>query len=291
MKKRKFADGGDVEGDDAGLSTYEKAKRFLRRQGISDDTPALDEKIGASRMGRGETVRTEIPSRGGSLPMTRENTVTPEPVPEMGRIARSPLPRSPAPASPAPTVTRTEIPAGDGGVPMTRETTIEPDPAEEARRARGAVMANAAASRAGRQATAAANPDTGGMSPQASDLVSKIGSAASLAGMGGAAAAALRGAARGGANAMARQQYRRGQTGPATRSEGQSRGVSRMEGEGNIPITPRRSRPANRPPRDLDEERMAGEGGRNFKRGGSVSSASSRADGIAKRGRTRGRVL
>ena len=174
---------------------------------------------------------------------------------------------------------------------MTRETTIEADPAEEARRARGAVMANAAASRAGRQATAAANPDTGGMSPQASDLVSKIGSAASLAGMGGAAAAALRGAARGGANAMARQQYRRGQTGPATRSEGQSRGVSRMEGEGNIPITPRRSRPANRPPRDLDEERMAGEGGRNFKRGGSVSSASSRADGIAKRGRTRGRVL
>ena len=288
MKKRKFAGGGDVEGD----SVYERAKRFLRNQGISDDTPALDEKIASARMGRGETVRTEIPSRGDSLPMTRENTVTPEP--ETSRIARSPIPRSPAPPSPAPTITRTEIPAGDGGVPMTRETTIEADPAEEARRARGAVMANAAASRAGRQATAAANPDTGGMSPQASDLVSRIGSAAGVAGMGGmggAATAALRGAARGGANAMARQQYRRGQTGPATRSEGQSRGVSRMEGEGNTPITPRRPRPANRPPRDLDEERMAGEGGRNFKRGGSVSSASSRADGIAKRGRTRGRVL
>jgi hypothetical protein len=40
----------------------------------------------------------------------------------------------------------------------------------------------------------------------------------------------------------------------------------------------------------LDEMRMGGEGG-GFKKGGKVNRASSRADGIAKRGKTRGRVL
>jgi hypothetical protein len=38
----------------------------------------------------------------------------------------------------------------------------------------------------------------------------------------------------------------------------------------------------------LDEMRMGGEGG-GFKKGGKVT-ASSRADGIAKRGKTRGRI-
>lgn len=283
MKKRKFASGGDVEGD----SVYERAKRFLRNQGISEDTPALDEKIAATR---GNT-RTSIAGRGDALPMTRETSVAEEAVPETSRIARSPVPRSPTPASPAPTITRTEMPSGAAEVPMTRETSVGPDPAEEARRARAAVTENAAASRMGRAATSAANRDTGGMSPQAGRAVENVLNSASALGLAGMGGAALRAGARGGANAMARQQYRRGQTGPATRSGGQSRGVSRMEGEGNAPITPRRPRPDNRPPRDLDEERMAGEGGRNFKRGGSVSSASSRADGIAKRGRTRGRVL
>lgn len=59
-------------------------------------------------------------------------------------------------------------------------------------------------------------------------------------------------------------------------------------------------------PRDLDEERMAGEGGPNFRRGGKVnkgapkqsmssmpkqSKASSRGDGIAQRGKTKGRMV
>ena len=40
-----------------------------------------------------------------------------------------------------------------------------------------------------------------------------------------------------------------------------------------------------------EEMRFADEGNPNFKKGGKVNRASSRADGIAKRGKTRGRVL
>lgn len=266
MKKRKFASGGDVEGD----SVYERAKRFLRNQGISDDTPALDEKIASARMGRGETVRTEIPSRGDSLPMTRENTVEPEAVPETSRIARSPVPRSPAPPSPAPTITRTEIPAGDGGVPMTRETTIEADPAEEARRARGAVMANAAASRAGRQATAAAR------------------NAQSAAADASNVAEDARGRLMSNTNRMgvraAQQMEDKGSI--YSPDFGKPRAVREAEDKARRMPLPRSQRMFQG---RRKMERPTEPGG--FAKGGSVSSASSRADGIAKRGRTRGRVL
>jgi hypothetical protein len=59
-------------------------------------------------------------------------------------------------------------------------------------------------------------------------------------------------------------------------------------------------RVARRAPRSLEEETMAGEGNPHFKRGGavkkmafggSVSSASKRADGIATKGKTKGRYL
>lgn len=59
------------------------------------------------------------------------------------------------------------------------------------------------------------------------------------------------------------------------------------------------SRPEKPPVRDLDELRMSGDGGafrkggmtKKFASGGSVSSASKRGDGIAQRGKTKGRYL
>jgi len=68
--------------------------------------------------------------------------------------------------------------------------------------------------------------------------------------------------------------------------------VERMEGEAPAPITPRMPRRQESPgPRDMDELRMSGEG-MGFKKGGKTKkyaqggSVSSRADGIAKRGKT-----
>jgi len=63
------------------------------------------------------------------------------------------------------------------------------------------------------------------------------------------------------------------------------REASRMEDEGPGPAKPKsRAAPTKRePPRDLDEMRMSGEGP-GFKKGGKI-------DGIAQRGKTRGRVL
>ena len=43
MKTRKFQAGGETE------SVYERAKRFLQKQGVTDATPALDAKIAEAR--------------------------------------------------------------------------------------------------------------------------------------------------------------------------------------------------------------------------------------------------
>lgn len=76
-----------------------------------------------------------------------------------------------------------------------------------------------------------------------------------------------------------------------------NRDTSRMEGESLGPVTPRTNpRREPPPPRDLDELRMSGEGF-GFKKGGKLKFASggkvgaSRGDGIAQRGRTRGKYL
>lgn len=68
------------------------------------------------------------------------------------------------------------------------------------------------------------------------------------------------------------------------RSEPYMSDTARMEARGN-------AKDAKRAPRDDDESRMADEGGPNFKRGGKVSSASSRGDGCAVRGKTKGRMV
>jgi hypothetical protein len=79
MKKRKFEKGGSV---------YESAKNFLRKKGILDDTPALDEEIALARMRRGEASRSEIPGRGDAIPMVRET------MPTSGSASRpAPVPR------------------------------------------------------------------------------------------------------------------------------------------------------------------------------------------------------
>ena len=76
-----------------------------------------------------------------------------------------------------------------------------------------------------------------------------------------------------------------------------TRDTDRMAGESLGPVKPRGMAPRREPPapRDADEARMAGEGF-GFKRGGktkfsSGGSVSSRADGIAKRGKNKGRII
>jgi len=79
--------------------------------------------------------------------------------------------------------------------------------------------------------------------------------------------------------------------------------VEAMESEGGRTVAKRAAATPRTPARNLDEDRMAGEGGPNFKRGGkiaksakayakggSVSGASKRGDGIASKGKTKGRM-
>jgi hypothetical protein len=75
MKKvKRYKEGGETE------SVYERAKRFLQAQGVTDATPALDEKIKEARKGMPArpaapkpTVRTSppAPSRLAPLEATR----------------------------------------------------------------------------------------------------------------------------------------------------------------------------------------------------------------------------
>tara|TARA_R110000868_G_scaffold47157_1_gene155048 strand:- start:109 stop:765 length:657 start_codon:yes stop_codon:yes gene_type:complete len=77
------------------------------------------------------------------------------------------------------------------------------------------------------------------------------------------------------------------------RSDSQKPEISVMEGEGARSFTPKMPpKPLNKKPaRDLDEMRFADEGNPNFfRKGGKVSSASSRGDGIASKGKTRGKM-
>jgi len=112
-------------------------------------------------------------------------------------------------------------------------------------------------------------------------------------------AAAARGAANRGKAAELVGRDRAARAAGRNRSESdEGMEAARMTAEGGV------RRPASVPmrkrggPEDLDEIRMAGEGGPNFKRGGKVKkyaaggsvSASRRADGIAQRGKTRGKV-
>ena len=73
----------------------------------------------------------------------------------------------------------------------------------------------------------------------------------------------------------------------AERSKSERAGKEGMEAEGGRPAKAAPERPRKEPPRDLDEMRMSGEGP-GFRKGGAVSS---RADGIAQRGKTRGRYI
>jgi hypothetical protein len=63
-----------------------------------------------------------------------------------------------------------------------------------------------------------------------------------------------------------------------------------MVNEGGRRITPKMPRGPNARARDREEERFADEGNPNFKKGGKVPAASRRADGIATKGKTRGKM-
>jgi hypothetical protein len=82
----------------------------------------------------------------------------------------------------------------------------------------------------------------------------------------------------------------------AAREARRSRETNRMEGESMGTVKPRTNpKRETPPPRDADEMRMSGEG-MGFKRGGTAKFAkggavSARADGIAQRGKTKGKLI
>ena len=142
------------------------------------------------------------------------------------------------------------------------------------------------------------------LSGGATDIRNILGAGAGLAGAAGRAAGRAAGAPSARASAAAERAATKEFTRPqariisedpavqeakrfmerATQRAAQNRASQRFaEARGRV-----RARQAERKQDMLDEMRMGGEGG-GFKKGGKVS-ASSRADGIAKRGKTRGRI-
>jgi len=294
MKKRKFDEGGSV---------YERAKKFLRDQGVSDDTPALDEKIASARMRRGETVRSEIPGGGDAVPMTRTNTGKPEPI-----RAAPPAPRAaPAPKPPVKEGTFTD---SDSESRAAKQSEADDENVKRIQRARDEEDNDSRI----RQARYRAQEKEQALERVQPETALTVGKAARLAQAAAGALSSRRAAAQQGKEAMD-MAGRRAARGRAERAEAAKPAAEIMKSAAQTQATRRaaetreraqrklqevmgrgsaRMRRERQPARGAEESRMADEGGPNFKRGGKVSSgfskASSRADGIAKRGKTRGRI-
>ena len=272
-RPRKFADGGSIreeENENIGSDSRARAMEYLQGKRKS-----------------GEAAPSAEPDK---------------PAPRAANPAAPAAKPSPKPAAPAaPTAKDPSIPeATYGGKPTPKPGMMEraarsvfPNPSfpgkgpESSLPAIAGVGAPAAARGAGRLAGGLASASKQGW---------EAGEAAKAAAR---EAAAARGAANRGKAAELVGRDRAARASARNRSESdEGMEAARMTAEGGM------RRPASMPmrkrggPEDLDEIRMAGEGGPNFKRGGKVKkyaaggsvSASRRADGIAQRGKTRGKV-
>lgn len=302
MKKRKFSDGGGVrEGQNVNISdeTRAKALAFVRQQ----DEEGMQELLRS--LGEGPAA-----SRPAPVPRPR---LTPEQV----DAARRRYEAEQAAAAPKPSgkpsiVTDT----GDETARLARRAPVKPgmfvDSDEEERSAQRARDEEENESRI-RQARYRAQEKEQALEPVQPETILPMGKAAKLAQVA-AGAAANRGARADAKNVMEAANRRAAQTRaeraetdrPATeimRSAAQSqtarraaetreraqRKLQEVMGRGSA-----RLRRERQPIRSREESTFADEGNPNFKRGGKVgggfSKASSRADGIAKRGKTRGRI-
>lgn len=254
-RPRKFADGGDIREDrneNIGEDTRERAMAFLRGQRRSGEA-APD-------------TATEAPAPRAARPVR----TMPEPKP------------TPAPVARAASTARPDY--EEVGVPKPRSAA---DIEREAAANRPGMIGRAAR-------TVFPSRSFPGKGPESS-----------LPAVGGIAAPAIaRGVGRvaGGLASAADKGWKAGEAEKAAaRSEAryprQRMEEERMEAEGPARVTPRMSR-RREAARDMEEARMADEGGPNFRKGGAVKkyaaggsvSASRRADGIAMRGKTRGRI-
>ena len=224
MKKRKFAEGGQFEGD-----VYERAKRFLQQSGAEGETPALDEiiasKRGASGVSRppikavegdeGPAITRTVDTSGAEAEDRRlaAERQARQAVQSISRPAPRPAPRAAAPTPP-------DVP------PVVSPPQPEPDRLVSNRNRMG---------------------------ERAAEQMEKKGSIYS-------------------------PDYGK------PRAEREAAAAARQ-----LP-TPR-SRRMFQSRKGSPYQAAAVAGGPGYKKGGSVSSASSRADGIAKRGKTKGRML
>lgn len=229
MKKRKFAEGGQFEGD-----VYERAKRFLQQSGAEGETPALDEII-ASKRGAREVSRPPIKTVEGDVPPPMTRTVDTSgaeaedrrlAAEREARQAAQSATRSMAPRSAAPPAPRAAAPTPPDVPPVVSPPQPEPDRLISNRNRMGERAAEQMEKKG-----SIYSPDYGKprAEREAADAVRQLPT-------------------------------------PRSRRMFQSRRKS--------PYQP-----------------AAVMGGPGYKKGGSVSSASSRADGIAKRGKTKGRMM
>lgn len=287
MKKRKFEEGGSV---------YERAKKFLREQGVSDDTPALDEKINAARMGRGETARSEI-SGDGDAPRRAPPTPTPRTPPTPAPTPRAPTPAGKFTDSDAESRAARQSEADDENVKRIQRARDEEDNESKIRQARYRTQEKEQALERVQPETALPVGKVARLAQAAAGAVSSRQAAAQQGkeamDMAGKRAAGVRAERAESARPATEIMKGAAQTQVARRaSETRERAQQKLQevmGRGSA-----RMRRERQPARNREESTFADEGNPNFKRGGKVSNgfskASSRADGIAKRGKTRGRI-
>jgi hypothetical protein len=324
MKKRKvkkFEEGGSARFDP---DTYSRAKAFLRLQGI-EDTPALDElasrprQIQAPRNIEGDADRVMEDLRRESMRRTDMGSQS-QSQPKVARLLDSTDYGSEGESSgrgmrssgisEIPRVRADEPVDIIGQVPMPERPTMMAAPSLEGRTTRSVrpEMSDASVPNMDRQPMTEKSVSDRFretlLSGGATDIRNLLGAGAGLAGAAGRAAGRAAGAPSARASAAAERAATKEFTRPqariisedpavqeakrfmerATQRAAQNRASQRFaEARGRV-----RARQAERKQDMLDEMRMGGEGG-GFKKGGKVS-ASSRADGIAKRGKTRGRI-
>lgn len=290
MKKRKFAEGGRFEED-----TYARAKRFLRESGAAGETPALDEMIASKRVkGPSASEKAEEVMAG----LRRESEARTREAPK----------REPSPVKIADTGDETARLASRYAAPG---KFTDADESERASRRAAEEEENLA--RINRVRMKAMEREQA-LEPVQPEMALPIGKAARLAQAAAGAAssgiakaegaataqramtaankrAAAERAEQAGKNRASESILRRAFETMSSRRAAETRERAQQKAKDTLAGSAAKTRAAQERRQDmLDEMRMGGEGG-GFKKGGMVGRASKRADGIAMRGKTRGRMI
>lgn len=289
-KAKRYAEGGEPKFE---KSTYERAKEFLAKQGLADDTPSLDDRIARAKE-KIEAFTQSTPESAAPRPRSASSA------PSVSSAQRN----APAPEgtfTDSDVADRAERRARDEAENMARieavrnldTADVKPPTASQA-----ATSAPTSAARVGRagQASGLSSLFRGGVHEQANEarIEARRRAEAEDKQRREEAAAARASAAQRSANiAEGRRNQEAAEAADARAAAAKAPGLGRaMMRRPSSQVEAPPAAPSRRFMADRIRRRVERPSGtESFSKGGSVPSASKRGDGIAKRGKTRGRMI